>query len=72
MHNLLASVSPGFDLIAITETSHKENEKFKSNINIDNYDIFSTATNIAKGGTSIYSNKKYDTIEQQDLIKSST
>ena len=57
LHNLIASVSPGFDLIAITETSHKDNEKFKSNINIDNYNIFSTATNTAKGGTSIFSNK---------------
>ena len=67
LHNLIASVSPGFDLIAITETSHKDNEKFKSNIKIDNYNIFSTATNTAKGGTSIFTSKKFYTVERQDL-----
>ena len=68
LHHFLASSTSELDIIAITETSHNnESDKFKSNIKIDNYKLFSTPTNTSKGGTAIFSHKKYDTSERLDL-----
>ena len=67
LHHFLASSSVELDLIAITETSHNDDDKFKSNININNYNLFSTPTKTSKGGTAIFSSKKLDTIERIDL-----
>ena len=67
LHNLIASSSSEIDLIAITETSHKDNDKFKSNITINNYNIFSTPTNTSKGGTAIFVKTKFNTVERLDL-----
>ena len=67
LHNLIVNSSSEIDLIAITETSHNDNDKFKTNIKIDNYDIFSTPTNSEKGGTAIFSNKNFHAVERLDL-----
>ena len=66
LHNLIVNSSSDIDLIAITETS-QNNDKFKTNIKIDNYDIFSTPTNTSKGGTAIFSNKIFNAVERLDL-----
>ena len=51
-----------FNAICITETSHRENDEFKRNINRGNfYPIFS------RGGTSIYVKSTHHTIERNDL-----
>ena len=57
LHNFLGNSISELDLIAITETSHNDNDKFKSNIKLDGYDLFSTPTNSSKGGTAIFSKK---------------
>ena len=66
LHHFLASLTSELDVIAITETSHNDNDKFKSNIKIDNYKLFSTPTNTAKGGTAIFPTKSL--ILLNDLI----
>ena len=68
LHNFLGNSTSELDLIAITETSHNDNDKFKSNIKLDGYDLFSTPTNSSKGGTAIFSKKKLDVIERIDMI----
>ena len=67
LHNLFTNSSSELDVIAITETSHNDNDKFKTNIKIDNYNIFSTPTNTGKGGTAIFTKKNYHAIERLDI-----
>ena len=68
MHNFLANPSLDFDIITITETSNQDpNDEFKSNINLDGYNIHSTSTLTFKGGTTIFSKKKVYSFERQDL-----
>ena len=44
-----------FNAICITETSQRENDEFKRNINLENFHpVFSTGTKTARGGTAIY------------------
>ena len=44
-----------FNAICITETSQRENDEFKRNINVENFHpVFSTGTKTARGGTAIY------------------
>ena len=67
LHNFLGNSTSELDLIAITETSHNDNDKFKSNIKLDGYYLFSAPTNSSKGGTAIFSNFFLDTIERIDM-----
>ena len=54
-HHFLSNDSTKFDIIAITETSQKiTSEKFHTNINLEGYTNFSTASNSNNGGTIIY------------------
>ena len=55
------------DIIALTETSQKNNENFKSNIDIEGYESYYTPSYSSKGGTAIYANKKFNNIEIKDL-----
>ena len=41
------------DIIAITETSQKNIENFKSNIDIEGYETYLTPSNSNKGGTAL-------------------
>ena len=67
-HNLFESTFSEMDIITITETSlQTNNEYFKTNVNLDGYKEFSTPSNTSKGGTTIYTNMKYDAIEREDL-----
>ena len=66
LHNFFSSTE--FDIIAINEISlQTNNEFFKTNVNLDGYLKFSSPTNTSKGGTTIFTNMKYDAIERQDL-----
>ena len=67
IHNFLANSSSEIDIITITETSHNDHDKFKTNIKIKDYDLFSTPTKSSKGGTAIFSKQKFDTTERLDL-----
>ena len=63
----LSNASTKFDIIAITETTQWIiNEKFYTNIDLEGYVNFSTATNTNKGGTIIYTKNVYVT-ERVDL-----
>ena len=55
------------DVIAITETSEKEDIGFLNNVEIEGYDIYQTASKTTKGGTAIYVDKRFDTVERCDL-----
>ena len=55
------------DIIALTETSQKNNENFKSNIDIEGYETYCTPSYSSKGGTAIYVIKKFNNIERKEL-----
>ena len=55
------------DVLAATETSENEKTGFISNVEIDDYKLFHTATNSAKGGTALYVNKSFESFERIDI-----
>ena len=55
-----------FDIIAITETSQKNNELSTTNVAIQGYKEFYTP-NCSKGGTALYVKENYDVFERSDL-----
>ena len=55
------------DIPALTETSEKEETGFLGNVELDGCQTFHTASKSTKGGTAIYANKNFDTIERTDL-----
>ena len=55
------------DIVALTETSEKEDNGFIGNVEIDCYQKFHTASKTSKGGTAIYVNKYFDSFESIDL-----
>ena len=57
------------DIIAITETSHKNEEFFTKNVSLQGYNEFSTPSNSNKGGTAIYVKGNYDVFERTDRKK---
>ena len=67
MNEFLASSSTVIDVLALTETSEKEETGFLINVEIAGYEKFHTASKTSKGGTAIYVNKNYDTTERNDL-----
>ena len=67
LNEFLASSSTMMDILALTETSEKEDTGFSINVEIAEYEKFHTASKTAKGGTAIYVNKNYNTIEHNDL-----
>ena len=66
-HEFLSSISSKFGILAITETSEKVNVGFRKKIEIEGYKMFSTASNINKGGTAIYIDRNFDSFERMDL-----
>ena len=64
---LLSATTTKLDIIAITETSEKDETGFVTNVEIEGYDLFHTPTLSAKGGSAIYVNKNYDSLERYDL-----
>ena len=65
----LSTTSTKMDIVAITETSEKEDLGFLNNIEIEGYEFYHTASKKSKGGTAIYVNKMYHTVERCDLIE---
>ena len=51
LHEFISSISSKFGILAITESSQKDNENFKLNIKIDGYEFYSAPSNTNKGGT---------------------
>ena len=67
----MSGTSNKIDIVALTETSEKEDIGFIGNVEIDGYQKFNTASNSSKGGTAIYVNKYFDSFERIDLSRSS-
>ena len=55
------------DIVAITETSHKNGDFFTTNASLEGYNEFYTPSNSSKGGTAIYVKENYDVFERNDL-----
>ena len=55
------------DIVAITETSEREDISFLTNVEIEGYGKYHTASKSSKGGTAIYVKNNFDTIECCDL-----
>ena len=67
LKEFLSATVTKMDVIAITETSEKEETGFLTNVEIEGYDLYHTSTKTAKGGSAIYINKYYDSLEHNDL-----
>ena len=59
LHEFISNTSSKLDIIAITETSQKNDESFILKTDIEGYVNCSTP-NISKGGTALYINDKFD------------
>ena len=67
LHEFLSSISKKIDIVVLTETSEKEDASFLTNIEIEGYVSFHTATQTSKGGTIVNVNKDFDSIRRNDL-----
>ncbi len=67
LQTFLAGSKSAMDIIAVTETSEKEDDSFISNVKIDGYSLFHTPTCSSKGGSALYVNSDYDTFERVDM-----
>ena len=67
LYEFVSTTSNKMDILAISETSEKEKIGFLTNVEIEGYDLFHTASKISKGGTSIYANKDFESLERTDL-----
>ena len=67
LYEFISSTSSEFDIIAITETSHKNDEFFTTNVSMEGYNEFFTPSNSSKGGTAIYVKGNHDVFERSDL-----
>ena len=67
LHEFLVGASTPLDIVALTETSHKNDDFFKSNVTLAGYSPFYTPTNTSKGGTALYVNSDYNPFERYDL-----
>ena len=66
--NLLSSNSYDFDIIALTETSEQFNDnKFKTNVELDGYFLSSSPTTTEKGGSALFIKNKFNAIARPDL-----
>ena len=60
LYEFISGASNKIDIVALTETSEKEDNGFTGNVEIDGYQKFHTASKTSKGGTAIYVNKYFD------------
>ena len=67
LHQFLGEGKTAMDVIAITETTEDKDLSFVKNVKIDGYKLRKTASLTMKGGTALYVNESYDSIERLDL-----
>ena len=67
LHEFISNTSSKIDIIAITETSQKNDESFILKTDIEGYVNCSTPSNISKGGTAVYINDEFNSFERMDL-----
>ena len=67
LHEFISSVPSKLDVIAITETSEKEEFGFLTNVEMEGYELFHTPSKISKGGTAVYVNNCFDSLVRNDI-----
>ena len=67
LHEFISNLSSDMDIIAITETSQKNDDFFTTNVSMNGYKEFYTPSNSSKGGTALYVKEKYEIFERIDL-----
>ena len=67
LEEFVSATPKKLDIVAITETSEKEEIGFLTNTDIEGYDFYHTSSKTSKGGTAIYVNKRFNTLEHCDL-----
>ena len=67
MHEFLLSVSAKLDVLAITETSEKEEIGFLTNVELEGHELFRTPSKTSKRETAVYVNKSFDSLERNDI-----
>ena len=65
LYEFISGASNKIDIVALTETSEKEDNGFTGNVEIDGYQKCHTASKTSKGGTAIYVNKYFDLFERK-------
>ena len=65
--SVLAAVGISFDVLGITETKEQIEKAFTTNVNIDEYHMYTQPTKSAADGVAIYVNNKLDHFERKDL-----
>ena len=63
---VLSALGISFDLLGITETKQQIGREFISNVNIDNYLMYTQPSKSSAGGVAIYMNKKFDNVKRDD------
>ena len=67
LQEFLAGSSTKLDIVTITETLENEDNGFLNNVEIEGYEIYHTASKSSKGGTAIYVNMNFHTIDLSEL-----
>ena len=67
LHEFISNDYLDLDIIAITETSHKKEEFFPTNVSLKGFKEFYTPSNSSEGGTALYITEKYEAFERSDL-----
>ena len=67
LYEFMSWTSNELGIVALTETSEKEDIGFIGNVDIDGYQKFNTASKSSKGGTAIYVNKDFDSFQRIDF-----
>ena len=71
LNEFLSGTPYKLDVLALTETSEKDDTGFLSNVELDDFVMFHTASNSSKRGTAIYASKNFDMIERLELNSNS-
>ena len=65
--SILAAAGISFDVLEITETKEQIGKAFTTNVNVDEYHMYTQPTKSTVGGVAIYANDKLDHFETNDL-----
>ena len=66
-HSNTKRLESKMDIIAIRETSQRNDVNFIINTDIEGYVNFSTPSNLSKGGTALYIDDKFDSFVRTDI-----
>ena len=64
---VLSALGISLDVLGITETKQQIGKEFISNVNIDNFLMYTQPSKSSAGGVAIYINNKFDHVNRDDL-----